>query len=132
DDRHDAVAADVRVGIAVGRFAVGGPARVGDADVAGGGVTLQVLGQVADAPDLLADVQARPGQRGDAGAVVAAILQPLQTFEQDGFRLTRTNVTDDAAHGASLGVTGSARKRNAGPLTEDDRPAGGTAGAHNG
>ncbi len=59
DDDDAAVAADVRMGVAVGRGAVGGPARVADADAAGGRLLRQVVGQVGDAAGLLADVQVR-------------------------------------------------------------------------
>ena len=65
---------------------------------AGGGLLAQVRGQVGDAAGPLADVQVRAGQRGHAGAVVAAIFQPAQAFEQDRLRFPMADVADDAAH----------------------------------
>jgi hypothetical protein len=85
DDR-DAVLGDVRMRVALGRHAVGGPARVRDAEIAvrrdwsiqrflqhahlaDGAHALQVFGAVQD---------------GHAGRVVAAILKPAQAVHQDG------------------------------------------------
>ena len=49
DDGDGAVAAEVRVGVAVGGRAVRRPARVADAVAAGGGLLAQELRQVGDA-----------------------------------------------------------------------------------
>ena len=100
DDGDAAIAAEVRMGVAVGGRAVGGPARVADADAAGRRLLLQMSGQFGDAAGPLADVQMRAGQRGHAGAVVAAIFQPPQALDKDRFRLSIAHVTDDAAHKA--------------------------------
>ena len=48
-------------------------------------------------------MQVRPGERGDAGAVVAAIFQAAQAFDENGFRFPRAGVADDAAHRLSSG-----------------------------
>ncbi len=98
DDGHDAVAAEVGVGVAVVGGAVRGPARMADAGRAGGRVLFQVGGQAGDAAGPLVDVQARAGDGGHARAVVAAIFQPTQAFDQDRRRFPLTDVADDAAH----------------------------------
>jgi hypothetical protein len=36
---------------------------------------------------------------GDAGGIVAAILEAAQAIEEDAFRILFTDVTDDSAHG---------------------------------
>ena len=41
---------------------------------------------------------------GDPGRVVAAVLEPLEPFDEDGPRLPGTGVTDDAAHGVCLSL----------------------------
>ena len=86
DDGDQAVAAEVRMGVAIGGRAVRGPAGVADAGAAGRGLIAQMAGQVGDAAGPLAQVQVVAGQRGEAGAVVAAIFQAAQAFEQDRFR----------------------------------------------
>ena len=100
DDGDGAVAADVRVGVAVGGRAVRRPAGVADADAAGGRLVAQRFRQVGDAAGLLAQVQPVARQGGHAGAVVAAVFQPPQPFDQDRLRLPPADVADDAAHGS--------------------------------
>ena len=96
-----AIAADVRMGVAIGGGAVRGPARVADADAAGRRLIAEMSGQFGDAAGPFAEVQMRAGQRRHAGAVVAAILQPAQPFDEDRLRLSIADVTDDAAHACS-------------------------------
>ena len=80
---------EVRVGVAVGGAAVRGPAGVADAVAARGRVRRDELAQFGEPPGLLAEVEfvARAGDH--AGAVVPAVLQPPQPFEQDRRRLRR-------------------------------------------
>ena len=93
-----AVAAQVRVGVGVGRPAVGGPAGVADAVGAGGGLRGHHLLQFGQPPGLPPQVQAAAGAGDEAGRVVPAVLQPLQPVEQDGRRFPRAGEPDDAAH----------------------------------
>ena len=65
----------------------------------GAGRSRRCCGQVGDAAGALAQVQVRPGQRGHAGAVVAAVFQAAQAFDEDRFRFPAADVADDAAHG---------------------------------
>ena len=104
DDRDLAGAVAVRVGVEVVGPAVRRPARVGEADrgvrrpVGDGGLQVDQL-----AGPLLDEQVARVIDQGDAGRVVAAVLEALEPFDQDGPRLPGTGVTDDAAHwGLSL------------------------------
>ena len=83
-DDGDLVAGDVGMGVFVGRAAVGGPAGVGDAGAAGDGRLLQGFGQLghlarAADPMELAVV----AEHGDAGGVVASVLQAPQAFQED-------------------------------------------------
>ena len=52
-------------------------------------------------PRVCAGADATPDQRRQAGAVVAAIFQPVQTFDENRFRFAGAGVTDDAAHACS-------------------------------
>src|SRR5205823_12263243 len=90
NDGDLAVAGKVRVGVAVVGGSVGSPARVADAVTARGRPCAQVRGQVGDPAGAFAQVQVRAGQRGDAGAIVTAILQPAQPFNQDRLRFLPT------------------------------------------
>ena len=98
DDCDDSVAAKVRMGVGVGGGTVRGPARVPDANCSAGRNNLQTLRQVVEPARALGDGQRAFVDRGDAGAVVAAIFEPAQTFHQVGDRLARTDVTDNSTH----------------------------------
>jgi hypothetical protein len=99
-DGDRAAAVQVRVGVAVGRRPVGGPAGVADADRPGDlalGEHLLEVGQLAGLAlhlELAVVVQDR-----HARAVVAAVLQPAQPVEHDLERLLVPDVAHDAAHG---------------------------------
>ena len=61
------------------------PAGVPDAQIPFDGVGFEQSRQAfADFPLLLAELQFIPVQHRDAGAVIAAIFQPPQSFQQDG------------------------------------------------
>ena len=97
-DGDGILTADVRVGIAVGRGPVGGPARVADAVAAGHRTCAQILHQIGNPPGALAQVQLRSGHRRQSGAVVPPILQAAKPFHQDGFRFPMPHVANNAAH----------------------------------
>src|SRR5438309_1200883 len=78
--------------------AVRRPARVTDADTAGRWALLQVCHKIGDAAGPFPQVHVRAGQRRQAGAVVAAILEPAKAFDENWFRLFGTDVADDATH----------------------------------
>ena len=90
---------EVRVCVGDGRRAVRGPARVRDA-----GAGLDVLGRdlglefghprrAACAPQLAALVHCHTAR------VVAAVLEPLQAFDEDRNDVARADRADDATHG---------------------------------
>ena len=103
DDRHVAGAVDMGVRVQVVGTAVGGPAGMGKAD---GRLRRRIqergaqVGQLAGA--LLHEQLAGRGDQGDARGVVAAVLQAGQAVEQDGRRVTRSDVSDDATHALGL------------------------------
>jgi hypothetical protein len=88
----------VGVGIDVRGRAVGGPAGVADAELAGDRFGFQQFGEaLADFALFFAHEQFVAVQHGHARAVVAAIFQPPQSFEQDGRNRLFTYVANDAA-----------------------------------
>ena len=99
DHRDLAGAVLVRVGVQVVRPAVGRPARVGQADrgmrgpIGDGRLEVDQL-----AGTLLDEEVAGVVDEGDPGRVVAAVLEALETLDQDRARFARTGVADDAAH----------------------------------
>ena len=102
DDRDLARGVAVRVGVAVGRPAVGGPAGVAEAGAAreargiGLGQRGFEVGQPAGAP---AHGQAAVAvEQGDAGRVVAAVLHPAQRVDDDAASGPRADVADDSTH----------------------------------
>src|SRR5690606_8714680 len=94
------VAGDVRMGIVgIGR-AVGGPAGVGDAGAAGQRrAALQAL-ELLHLAVGTQPLQAPFGDHGDAGGVVAAVLQCLEAADQVRDHVTLRADANDAAHGA--------------------------------
>ena len=99
DDRDVAGAVHVGMGVAVVGPAMGRPAGVGEAD---GGLRRHVeqcraqVGELARA--LLHEHLARRGHERDARRVIAPVLQPCEPVEQDGRRVPRPDVSDDATH----------------------------------
>ena len=78
------VAGEMRVGVAFARCAMGGPAGVGDAEAAAQGLLLLGLFQLGDlAGAAQAHQLAIAVDDRDAGAVIAAVFQALEAFEQD-------------------------------------------------
>ena len=99
DDGDPAGLVEVRMGIDVRRRAVRGPAGVADAEIARDRFGFQQAGEAfVDFALFLADEQFVAVQHGHARAVVAAIFQPPQSFEQDGRGRFFTDVSNDAAH----------------------------------
>src|SRR5262249_9160457 len=97
DDGHPLGAVQVRMGVAVVRRAVGGPPGVPDTGRAGNRQPGQLLVQVLDPPGLLGRLQLFPDD-GHAGRVVAAVLQPAQSLDDDVECLARADITYDPAH----------------------------------
>src|SRR5207247_563599 len=99
DDRDPAALVQVRVRVFVRRRAVGGPAGVADAQLAGGGEGLEEPREaLVNFPLLLARLKVAAVEHAHTRAVVTPVLQPPQPFEEDGRRLQFSDVAYDAAH----------------------------------
>ena len=95
---HRDAARLVGVGVVAGRRAVGRPAGVADADHAGQRLLLEHPLEVDELALGAAALDAAVDQRGDAGAVVAPVLQTLERIEEeDGGRLAAEDA-NDATH----------------------------------
>ena len=102
----------VGVGVADGGAAVGRPAGVADAGVAADRVLDQEVGEGDELAYGAAAREVAVLQRGDAGAVVAAVLQPLQRLEDERGHLVVAQDRDDAAHQRFAPSAFSARRRS--------------------
>ncbi|MNT56625.1 hypothetical protein D3C72_1939390 [compost metagenome] len=113
-DQADA-AGLVRVGVGGRGRAVGGPAGVADADGPAQGLDGQDGFQLADLALGAAAFDAAVNHGGDAGGIIAAILQPLQAVDQAGNDGACARDADDAAHmvcsGEGAGRSRFARRR---------------------
>ena len=94
------VAADVGVRVHLAGRAVGGPARVADAAAAGQGVAVvDLFRQVTELAGGLDDLgQFFAVAHGEAGGVIAAVLQVPESVQQNGRCLLRAGISHDAAH----------------------------------
>src|SRR5690554_3102125 len=95
----------MRMGVALGGFAVGGPAGVSDAQMAVDWVGFKGVFQFDDLADCAGAFYAvARGEDGDAGGVVAAVFEAAQAFNEDGGDVAFGDGADDSAHG--LGCPG--------------------------
>src|SRR5262249_13738458 len=83
--------------IRVARLAVGGPARVTDADGAAEPLRQRRL-ERRDLADRLVHPEPAARDDGDARRIVAAVFQTVEAREQDRRRLLPSDVSDDATH----------------------------------
>jgi hypothetical protein len=99
NDCYNVVAADVRMGVFIGGRAVRGPTRMPQTDGSADRRFLELGHQVVDPAGRLGDRElAVAVDRHHAGAVVAAILEPAQAFDQKIGRPRRTDVSHNATH----------------------------------
>ena len=96
--RDRAAAVDVGMGVALGGGAVGGPARVRDTGRAVEGMALELVRQRGHARGELRDYDPAAIGQSHPCRVVAAILEPLQSFQQPGRRVAAAGVPHDPAH----------------------------------
>ncbi len=89
----------VRVGVALRRATVGGPARMSDAGVAVERLLQEPAFQVAQLAFGTAPLQVAVLDRGDAGGIVAAVFQPPQRIHEVRCNRLLPDDSDDAAHG---------------------------------
>ena len=92
----------VRVGVGVVRLAVGGPARVADADRRLGLLRVELVPQVLDAAGRLGDLQPAAVHDGEARRVVAPVLKPVQPLDKHGGRVPPADVPHDPTHRSSV------------------------------
>ena len=89
----------VRMCVALAGLAVGGPARVPDADLALDGRLGQPDRQIAQLPDIAPDGKIAVLHDRDACGVIAAIFQLTQAVHDDLGRIERPRIADDSTHG---------------------------------
>ena len=103
DDDEGAGAVAVGVGVLFGGAAVRGPASVADAEGAVDGRFGDDVFEVAEFAGGAAQGEAfGPTSYGDAGGVVAAILEAAQAFNDDGDDWLRSDISDNSTHRTSL------------------------------
>ena len=101
---HRQVAGEMRVGVTLARRTVGGPARVGDAQAADEWLGIQCLFQLADLAWTTHALKLRVvGKHRHASAVIAAVFQALEAFEQDCSDIAFSNGANNATHVISPG-----------------------------
>ena len=86
DQRELAGPVAVRVGIFVGWRAMRGPAGMADAGTAGSGLVAQQADQILNPAGPLPQMQLIAGQGRQSGAVIAAVLQTMQSLDQQRLR----------------------------------------------
>ena len=86
------------VGVVHRGRAVGGPAGVPDTGLPGQRVVHQQIAEIDQLAHGAAAVQPAVIHRGDAGAVIAAIFQPLERLHQDRGGFVLAQYADNAAH----------------------------------
>jgi hypothetical protein len=96
-DHGEAVVADMRMRVALAGRAVGGPARMRDAELAFDARLVRHLLERGHASDAAQAMHAAVDDR-EACRVIAAILELAQAFEQDGNHVAPCDGAYDAAH----------------------------------
>ena len=99
DDGDPSIAADVGMGIHIGRLTMGGPPGVTDA--AGGfhaAHLLHLVLQVLDAALGLDHLQPFGAQHRHTGGVIPTVLQLIQSLQQNGHGLFPAHISYDSAH----------------------------------
>ena len=86
------------MGVALGRRAVGRPARMADAGAAGKRLRGEPFLEVAELALGPAAGQMAVLERRDAGRIVAAIFEPLQRIDEQRRHRPRPENPDNAAH----------------------------------
>ena len=96
---HRDVAGEMRVRVALARRAVGGPTGVGDTQTAHQRVFGQRCFEFADFARATHALKGFVvGENRDTGAVIAAVFEALEAFEQDGGDVTFSDCADNSTH----------------------------------
>ena len=111
----------VRVGVHLLGRTVGGPAGVGDAGAPGQRSAVQVVDQIPHLPRPAAhlDRTASLGHHANARRVVAPVLKPLQSLQQNGNRVAVRDRANQPAHGRPPPETSSARRPTHGAQSQN-------------
>ena len=96
DHRH--LVGGVRMGIAFGGRAMRRPAGMTDTDIAAERLEAQLGGEIAELAFGAAAADLPTLQRRDAGAVIAAIFQPLERIDQSRCNRLSPDNPDNTAH----------------------------------
>ena len=120
DHGDQAIAAKVRMGVAIVGGTMRGPAGMADADTTGGRLVAQQAHQILNAASPFAQMEAIAGESGYAGAVVAPIFQPMESLNQKRLCFPGPGIADNSAHAYSS-LNGSAPSWGAGALRNDSR-----------
>jgi hypothetical protein len=99
DDDERAVTVGVRMGVLFGRTAVSRPAGVTDAERARQRPLTEDTFEILEPAGGAAHVQGAVVEDRDARGVVAAILESLQSLDDDADRALVPDVSDDSTHG---------------------------------
>ena len=104
EDDRDALglAAGERVRVLLRDASVRRPARVAETRRRGRASPARALLQVVEWADCAHVLEARALEERDACGVVSAVLQALEAMEEERLALTRSDVSDDPAHGFDL------------------------------
>ena len=114
----------VRVGVALDRRAVGRPTRVAEGEVPPQPGRVRLLGEVDELARRPHDLEVVAAVDSDPGGVVAAVLEVAERLEDHGYALSRTHVTDDAAHWPSALPRPTPRSQPTAPGPGHREPAG--------
>ena len=103
-DQREPAARHHGVGVFLGRYAVGGPARVRDAEHATWRRCAHLVDQGLDLADTANAVDAVVAQQRNTGGVIAAVFQAPQAFDQNRGDVSFGDGADNSAHGDVLAV----------------------------
>ncbi|MEY2601709.1 MAG: hypothetical protein QOJ36_1028, partial [Verrucomicrobiota bacterium] len=98
DESDFASGVEVRMGVLIVDFSVRRPTSVTDSVGSGGRFLGNEFGQRSDATGAFAGLDVIAIDDGDAGRVVASILEATKPIEQNGRSLRASDVTDDSTH----------------------------------
>lgn len=94
--------ADVRVRVGLGHPAMGGPARMADAQGGAELFGLRGLRHLGHPPGATHPAHLRAVEHCNAGGIVAAVFQALESLDQDRDHIAPGDRSDNAAHRTAL------------------------------
>ena len=109
----DALGRDMRMGVGLRHTAMRGPAGMGDAQAAGARRLVEPVGERLYLADRAGAIQRAVVHQRQTGGIVAAIFEPAQPFEQNGFDITLGAGPDNSAHSSVPSFVAPRRERPA-------------------